>query len=77
MTLTDEQCMRFRQMPGSFNEMVRAIFSAGQLSEREAIAQYIVDQGTIESKCQSDGELIYYVNNVDVSLIRSGEYEKI
>lgn len=27
--LTEEQCEEFRRMPGSFNEMVRAIYRAG------------------------------------------------
>ena len=27
--LTDEQCNEFRRMPGSFNDMVRAIYEAG------------------------------------------------
>ena len=28
-TLTDEQCEKFRRLPGSFNDMVRAIYEAG------------------------------------------------
>ena len=28
-TLTDDQCDKFRRMPGTFNDMVRAIYRAG------------------------------------------------
>lgn len=30
--LTDDQCAEFRRMPGSFNDMVRAIYAAGASS---------------------------------------------
>jgi hypothetical protein len=30
-TLTDEQCMRFLQLPLPFNEMVREIYKAGMV----------------------------------------------
>jgi len=33
--LTDEECNKFRRHPGSFNEMVNAIYEAGRLKERE------------------------------------------
>jgi hypothetical protein len=29
MTLTDEQCLKFRQLPCSFNDMVMSIYDAG------------------------------------------------
>jgi hypothetical protein len=34
MMLTDTQCDEFRRMPGSFNDMVREIYAAGQESMR-------------------------------------------
>ena len=36
--LSDEQCDEFRRYNGSFNDMVRFIYSAGQLIERERCA---------------------------------------
>ena len=41
--LTDEQCMEFRRMPGSFNDMVRAIHAAGVQAERERCARVAVE----------------------------------
>ena len=37
--LSDEQCDEFRRYNGSFNDMVRFIYSAGQLIERERCAK--------------------------------------
>ena len=31
--LTDDQCAEFRRLPGSFNDMVRAIYEAGRASK--------------------------------------------
>lgn len=39
--LTDEQCLRFRQMPCSFNDMVRAIYDAGIQSEKDRLLNQI------------------------------------
>lgn len=35
MSLTDEQCDEFRRLPLSFRDMVRAIYEAGSIEERE------------------------------------------
>lgn len=37
--LSDEQCDEFLRYNGSFNDMVRFIYSAGQLIERERCAK--------------------------------------
>lgn len=31
--LTDDQCNEFRRLPGTFNDMVRAIYEAGRASK--------------------------------------------
>lgn len=31
--LTEEQCAEFRRLPGTFNDMVRAIYEAGRASK--------------------------------------------
>lgn len=36
--LTDEQCDEFRRLPGSFNDMVRAIYQAGMGARQESDA---------------------------------------
>ena len=45
-TLTDEQCEEFRRLPGSFNDMVRAIYEAGMVANQAklGIAVYALEQ---------------------------------
>ncbi len=45
MSLTDEQCDEFRRLPLSFRDMVRAIYEAGSIEEREKIAHLLEKQG--------------------------------
>lgn len=48
--LTDEQCNEFRRFPGSFNDMVRAIYKAGiqyaaeQQAKSEPVAYASLDE---------------------------------
>lgn len=39
--LTDEQCNEFRRLPGSFNDMVRAIHEAGRQQMKEEAARVV------------------------------------
>jgi len=41
-TLTDEECIKFRQLPCSFNDMVRAIYEAGMSHNDNKIARNIL-----------------------------------
>ena len=43
MSLTDEQCNEFKRSKGTFDDMVRAIYEAGQADEREACAEMCID----------------------------------
>lgn len=45
LKLTDDECNAFRRLPCSFNDMVRAIYAAGALAEREACAQICDNTG--------------------------------
>jgi len=50
---------------------VRDAFAAGQAAERDAIAQYIVDQGTIEvTQYGIENEQVYYITDDDIEAIR-------
>lgn len=40
-TLTDEECLKFRQMPCSFNDMVMAIYDAGIQFEKDRLLNEI------------------------------------
>lgn len=39
LDLTDDECDQFRRMPGSFNDMVRAIFKSGARRQAEIQSQ--------------------------------------
>lgn len=50
------------------------IWDSAMAAEREAIAQYIVDQGTIQTK---DGASVCYIDFEDIEMIRKrGEVER-
>ncbi len=68
--LTDEQCMEFRRMPGSFNDMVRAIHASGAQAERERCAR--VAEKTFKSTEARYG-MTWYVYHKDIAAaIREG-----
>jgi len=64
--LSDEQCDEFRRYNGSFNDMVRFIYSAGQLIERERCAALCESLGTATNG-------IYERNQKCADAIRRGE----
>ena len=41
--LTDEQCNEFRRFNGSFNDMVRHIYQAATLAERERMEKHCAE----------------------------------
>lgn len=45
MNLTDKQCDEFRRMPGSFNDMVRAIYAAGRKAGLEEALSALPQSG--------------------------------
>jgi hypothetical protein len=57
-TLTDEECLRFRQMPCSFNDMVRAIYDAGIKYEKDRLLNEILINQV--GSCNHDFERIIY-----------------
>lgn len=62
--LTDEQCDAFRRLPGSFNDMVRAIYRAGRESTATppadaALADEITDAQLLKAyTTASNGEVL-------------------
>ena len=48
--------------------VMKAAFQAGQVAERDAIVQYIIDQGTVEVKGNED---IYYITGDDIEAIKA------
>ena len=59
--LTDAECMAFRQMPGTFDEMVRAIHTHGRR------------QGEAEAKVHTANAIIYICDD----LISSGYDDEV
>ena len=73
MMLTDEQCDEFRRLPLSFNDMVRAIYSAGQKDMRERAANRCLVEAKSDELCYQNSGNSYNEGGMDTSYLLEEE----